>query len=212
MYSHSKKGFTLIELLVVISLIGFLSSVVLASLNTARAKSRDSERVSNAKQISNALELYYDDNKVVPSSLEVLVPKYIAKIPSNFTYTSISNASGSLAVAYTTYETNKTLGSNGTLTNQKIGVLVGDVDKINVCNNGWFFPTCINGSPIDQIINVSAGDKKACKSPQVLNSTGTGCVCPSGTTAQYDLGVFMGCFGNQQFTGGGGLGGGITFP
>lgn len=35
-----KRGFTLIELLVVISVIGLLSSVILSSLNSARAKSK----------------------------------------------------------------------------------------------------------------------------------------------------------------------------
>lgn len=37
---NRKKGFTLIELLVVIAIIGILSSVVLTSLNSSRAKAR----------------------------------------------------------------------------------------------------------------------------------------------------------------------------
>lgn len=61
-------GFTLIELLVVIAIIGILSSVVLASLNSARMKSRDARRISDLNQIRNALELYYSVNGTYPPS------------------------------------------------------------------------------------------------------------------------------------------------
>lgn len=54
------KGFTLIELLVVISIVSLLSSIVLASLNSARIKGRDAQRKTDLKQIAAALELYYD--------------------------------------------------------------------------------------------------------------------------------------------------------
>lgn len=57
-----KKGFTLLELLVVIAIIGLLSSVVLASLNSARISARDAVRISNIQQIKNALELYRANN------------------------------------------------------------------------------------------------------------------------------------------------------
>jgi prepilin-type N-terminal cleavage/methylation domain-containing protein len=55
-----KRGFTLIELLVVIAIIGLLSSIVLAALNSARIKAHDAERIQDLKQISTAVELYYD--------------------------------------------------------------------------------------------------------------------------------------------------------
>lgn len=59
---RKSKGFTLIELLVVISIISLLSSVVLVSLNSARAKARDATRLSNLKQLTNALLLVADKN------------------------------------------------------------------------------------------------------------------------------------------------------
>ncbi len=60
------SGFTLIELLVVVAIIGILSSVVLASLNSARAKARDARRIQDIKQIQNALSLYWLDNGRYP--------------------------------------------------------------------------------------------------------------------------------------------------
>ncbi|NBV76692.1 type II secretion system protein [bacterium] len=57
MQHATKRGFTLIELLVVIAIIGLLSTVVLASLSSARAKSRDARRLSDLKQIANAVAL-----------------------------------------------------------------------------------------------------------------------------------------------------------
>ncbi len=56
------KGFTLIELLVVIAIIGILSSVVLASLNSARNKGADAAVKANLNGIRAQAELYYDTN------------------------------------------------------------------------------------------------------------------------------------------------------
>ncbi len=59
---NRNKGFTLIELLVVIAIIGILASVVLASLNTARAKGANAAIKSNLNNIRAQAELVYDNN------------------------------------------------------------------------------------------------------------------------------------------------------
>jgi len=96
------KGFTLIELLVVIAIIGILSSIVLASLDSARVKSRDVYRKSELKQLQTALEMYFGSNNAYPLALSWrgavtyggygtgptgyipgLVPNYISVLPSD---------------------------------------------------------------------------------------------------------------------------------
>ena len=66
--AFGNRGFTLIELLVVIAIIAILASLVLVSLATARAKSRDAKRVAEIGQMRKALELYYDSNQTYPST------------------------------------------------------------------------------------------------------------------------------------------------
>ena len=86
-----QRGFTLIELLVVIAIIGILSSVVLASLNSARQKGRDAKRVSDISQLKLALELYFDSNRTYPTGGGIasttigsaLAPTYIQTIPED---------------------------------------------------------------------------------------------------------------------------------
>lgn len=86
MMKSYRRGFTLIELLVVIAIIGILSSVVLASLNSARKKGRDARRIADVKQLQLALELYYDTNSSYPSTTSIaalVTPGYIAAIPAD---------------------------------------------------------------------------------------------------------------------------------
>lgn len=53
----TRAGFTLIELLVAIAIVGVLSGVVLQSLNSARAKSRNAQRLTEIDQLNKAFEL-----------------------------------------------------------------------------------------------------------------------------------------------------------
>lgn len=133
---NRKKGFTLIELLVVIAIIGILSSVVLASLNSARQKSRDARRISDMKQVQLALELYFDSangyitetTPVAVSSLsELTAANYISTLPtdplsSNTEYSYISADGSSYCVGAVLEDSNHAqVGSSCDATGDDLG-------------------------------------------------------------------------------------------
>jgi prepilin-type N-terminal cleavage/methylation domain-containing protein len=117
-----KRGFTLVELLVVIAIIGLLSSVAVVALGGARVNARNAQRKANLTQITKALELYYSDNGVYPSTLSAwwgvcssfaskadsgangwipnLAPTYIATLPRD-PNTCAVNPSSALAACRT---------------------------------------------------------------------------------------------------------------
>ncbi len=68
------KGFTLIELLVVIAIIALLTTITVVALNNSRARARDATRLSDIKQIQNALNLYWQAAGVYPDSITTGLP------------------------------------------------------------------------------------------------------------------------------------------
>jgi len=147
---RKNKGFTLIELLVVIAIIGLLSSIVLASLNSARKKSRDARRVADIKQLQVALEMYFDaNNGSYPpgTSLTTLAPTYISSLPkdplgTDYRYQAINNITNGAACSSTTTScTYYHLGAS--LEDNTNAALKSDADVCTAVNP----PACVRALP-----------------------------------------------------------------
>lgn len=70
MCSVNYKTFTLVELLVVIVIIAILASVVAATVTNAIVQARDAQRLASIREITTALEMYYNANGSYPGNTD----------------------------------------------------------------------------------------------------------------------------------------------
>lgn len=169
-----KRGFTLIELLVVIAIIGVLASVVLASLNTARRKSRDARRITDLKQVQLALELYFDANGEYPFSgttpvfatdLAVLRPTYIPALSADpspgrlYQYRGLIDSTGTACTSSGSTCLYYHMGADLEENNQNAGQpLAGDADMCPDTATGCVrvsITGALNGEDADGCINTA---------------------------------------------------------
>ena len=103
MNKTKKQGFTLIELLVVIAIIGILATLAVVALQNARQSARDAKRIADITQMQTALELFFNDHGMYPSSIGTSIASggltYMSIVP-----TAPSPADGDCQVASNTYE------------------------------------------------------------------------------------------------------------
>jgi type II secretion system protein G len=205
---RTTKGFTLIELLVVIAIIGILASIVMVSLSSAKAKSRDARRQADIKSIQLALSLYYNDNGMYPINIystsgtapaNGLAPTYLPVVPTdpnNSATCTDSSAGGCYKyVAYTPGTTGGSITCNGssrppvsyhlgaTLENVDDGGLTRDVDADS---GGTYVYTNLarcTGTGSSAFNGLSAGTSAA----NTGCGTTAGTAQPGGTETCYDV-------------------------
>lgn len=61
-----KKGFTLVEVLVAVAVMAILATIVVANVQEARKKARDTQRISDLEQVRLAIRIYKDVTSEYP--------------------------------------------------------------------------------------------------------------------------------------------------
>ena len=70
MRTRSMKAMSLVELMVTTGIIGLVAGITVTSVSKIRAASRSTQCLANQKQISHALQMFYNDHRVFPSDGE----------------------------------------------------------------------------------------------------------------------------------------------
>lgn len=63
-----RRGFTIIELLVVMAIIAMLASIIFVAMSSIQAKSRDTRRMEDMRELQKALGLYYVGTNQFPNA------------------------------------------------------------------------------------------------------------------------------------------------
>lgn len=101
MYSlQTKHGFTLVEILIVIALVGFLSTLGLASYMGTLTSSRDNKRKTDIEQIRQSLELYRSDNGQYPTGTWVTVSSLVSGVLADYLSTAPTDPLGNNGPGY----------------------------------------------------------------------------------------------------------------
>jgi type II secretion system protein G len=181
-----KQGFTLIELMMVVAIMGMLATIVIGSVNGAKASARDIKRVSDIKAIQTALTAYYNDNGHYPCLIygtngfaacqpSFLQPQYMAEVPidpdasrANRQYMYVSlNGSGSSnclqagtnVVSYHLGAALETTGSN--FIGSDRDETVAQESAYGVCSGNFKF----NGNAVNTSTKQCNGDDTAATTP-----------------------------------------------
>lgn len=140
MKNAKKKAFTLIELLVVIAIIGILATLAVVSLQSARARARDSKRVADVKQMQTALELYFNDNSSYPEDISSGIGTYMAIIP-----TAPTPADGAACSTTSTYAYEQKGGGSSYTISFCLGAKTGEIEGgCNIASPGGISTTTCN--------------------------------------------------------------------
>jgi prepilin-type N-terminal cleavage/methylation domain-containing protein len=154
------KGFTLIELLVVIAIIGILSSVVLASLSTARNKGADATIKANLSNARAQAENYYDTGVAGVNTYEGVCTNAATGIAGMLT--------GAANTAGATVNTANTIGSATTVT-------------CHDSSNGWAAQSPLKAAGANAMFCVDSTGTSTVKVAQYIAAEGAypaGFVCP----------------------------------